>query len=39
VGVIYLGLFPNGVVGGLNVLDWTRHSVAALLEGASTAAR
>ena len=39
VGVVYLGLFPNGAVGDLNVLDWTRQSVAALLDGASTAAR
>jgi NADH-quinone oxidoreductase subunit N len=42
VGVVYLGLFPNGtlpLVGDVNVLDWARHSVAALLEGANTAAR
>jgi NADH-quinone oxidoreductase subunit N len=41
-GVVYLGLFPNGtlpIVGEVNVLDWTRSSVAALLDGASTAAR
>jgi NADH-quinone oxidoreductase subunit N len=41
-GVVYLGVFPNGtlpIVGEVNVLDWARQSVAALLQGASTAAR
>ncbi len=41
-GVLYLGLFPNGalpIVGEVNVLDWARHSVTALLEGTNAAVR
>ncbi|MGH7336725.1 MAG: NADH-quinone oxidoreductase subunit N, partial [Myxococcota bacterium] len=40
-GVVYLGLFPDGdpIVADARVLDWARHSVAALLDGASTASR
>src|SRR5262249_16749459 len=39
VGVLYLGLFPNGgpIAGNAHVLDWARHSVAALLQGTSAA--
>src|SRR5262249_45451645 len=43
-GVLYLGLFPNGSLPGvgdvnLHVLDWARHSVGELLRGANTALR
>ena len=40
-GVVYLGLFPNGdpVLADAHVLDWARHSVAALLEGTNAALR
>jgi NADH-quinone oxidoreductase subunit N len=41
-GVLYLGLFPNGalpIIGEVHVLDWARNSIAALLEGTSAALR
>jgi NADH:ubiquinone oxidoreductase subunit 2 (subunit N) len=41
-GVVYLGLFPNGalpIVGEVNALDWARHSVDVLLEGTNAATR
>ena len=41
-GVVYLGLFPNGalpILADVHVLDWARHSVAALLEGTNAALR
>jgi NADH-quinone oxidoreductase subunit N len=41
-GVLYLGLFPNGslpILGELHVLDWARDSVGMLFEDAQTAAR
>ena len=42
VGVLYLGLFPNGSlpgIGEVHVLDWARNSVQALLAGAPAAMR
>jgi len=42
IGVVYLGLFPNGwlpILGDLHVLDWARDSVQMLFEGAQTASR
>jgi NADH-quinone oxidoreductase subunit N len=42
VGVLYLGLFPNSSlpgIGEVHVLDWARHSVAALLQGPTAALR
>jgi NADH-quinone oxidoreductase subunit N len=42
IGVVYLGLFPNGalpILGDLHVLDWARDSVGMLFEGAQTSAR
>jgi len=42
VGVLYLGLFPNGslpIVGDVHVLDWARDSVVSLLEHTNTALR
>jgi NADH-quinone oxidoreductase subunit N len=41
-GVLYLGLFPNGSlpgIGEVHVLDWARQSVAALLSGTTAALR
>ena len=41
-GVLYLGLFPNGSlpgIGEVHVLQWTRDSVEALLAGAPAAMR
>jgi NADH-quinone oxidoreductase subunit N len=40
-GVVYLGLFPNGgpLLSSAHVLDWARHSVAALLDGTNAALR
>jgi hypothetical protein len=40
-GVVYLGLFPNGgpILPNAHVLDWARQSVAALLDGTNAALR